>query len=150
MSFKSTLLSNTVCGNDMWNKWWRTCDFHTKCSRSSIDDRGVESIVRWEADCLESLRTHAFDEWYKDIMRTTAKRGNGLNKLRTYVLFKQELCLEPYLLAVEDRNKRVLLTKFRIGICPLRIETGRYEQVAKNTRGLPESERTCNDVNLCS
>ena len=59
------------------------------------------------------------------------------------MLFKHELCLEPYLLAVEDRDKRVLLTKFRIGICPLRIETGRYEQVSKNVRGLPEAERTC-------
>ena len=43
----------------------------------------------------------------------------------------------------EDRNKRVLLCKFRIGICPLRIETGRYEQVSRNVRGLPEKARTC-------
>ena len=66
-----------------------------------------------------------------------------LNKLRTYALFKRDLALEPYLLAIEDRDKRVLLSKFRIGICPLRIETGRYEQVARNKRGLPEKERVC-------
>jgi len=44
---------------------------------------------------------------------------------------------------IEDRNKRVLLSKFRVGICPLRIETGRNEQVSRNVRGLPEAQRTC-------
>ena len=28
-------------------------------------------------------------------------------------------------------------------MCPLRIETGRYEQVSRNVRGLPEKARTC-------
>ena len=36
-----------------------------------------------------------------------------------------------------------MLSKFRIGICLLRIETGRYEQVSRNVRGLPEAQRTC-------
>ena len=35
------------------------------------------------------------------------------------------------------------MSKFRIGICPLRIETGRYEQVSRDKRGLPEAERIC-------
>ena len=70
-SLKSTLLSKTLCGHDMWSKWWRTCDFNIICSRSSIDDRGIHSVVRWETDCLESLRTHACDEWYKDVTRVT-------------------------------------------------------------------------------
>ena len=83
------------------------------------------------------------DAWLKDVKRIKAKCGNGLNKSRTYALFKTEWRFEPYLTCVEDRNKRVLLCKFRIGICPLRIETGRYEQVSRNVRGLPEKARTC-------
>ena len=49
---------------------------------------------------------------------------------------------EPYLKYVENRDKRILLTKFRIGICPLRIETGRYEIIG-TSKGIIASERTC-------
>ena len=66
-----------------------------------------------------------------------------INYVRMHYLNVSDLALEPYLLAIEDRDKRVLLSKFCIGICPLRIETGRYEQVARNKRGLPEKERVC-------
>lgn len=142
-SLKSTLLSKTSCGIDMWAEWWGNPNFNIACARIDVDDIGSETTVRWEEDCLKSLRKNACDEWYNDVTRTNAKRGNGLNKLRTYALFKGDLQLEPYLVAIEDRDKRVLLSKFRIGICPLRIETGRYEQVAKNKRGLPETERIC-------
>ena len=142
-SLKSTLVTKTSCGTDMWAKWWSNPNFNVACARVDVDDIGMETTVRWEADCLISFRKNACDEWYNDVMRTNARRGNGLNKLRTYALFKCDLVLEPYLLAIEDRDKRVLLSKFRIGICPLRIETGRYEQVAKNKRGLPEIERIC-------
>ena len=107
------------------------------------DDLGMDINVRWEADCLISFRKHYTDSWMTEVTRIEAKRGKGLNKLRTYVLFKRDFRLEPYLTCVEDRNKRVLLCKFRIGICPLRIETGRYEQVSRNVRGLPEKARTC-------
>ena len=88
-----------------------------------VNELGRENTVRWEADCLVSLRKKASDEWYNDVMRVNARRGNGLNKLRTYALFKRDLELEPYLSAVDDRDKRVLMSKFRIGICPLRIES---------------------------
>ena len=54
---------------------------------------------------------------------------DGGNKLRTYRLFKSSIAHEPYLNVVNNRDKRILLTKFRIGICPLRSETGRYENV---------------------
>ena len=40
---------------------------------------------------------------------------------------------------VHDDRKRALLFKFRAGIAPLRIETGRYE----STKGIPVCKRTC-------
>ena len=91
-----------------------------------MNDCGINT-VRWETNCLASFREHAIHEWSKDVTRINAKCGQGLNKLRTYALFKRQWKLEPYLTCIDDRDKRVLLTKFRIGICPLRIETGRYE-----------------------
>ena len=142
-SFKSTLTSMSTCGNDLWNRWWNDRDFHIECSRLQLNENGMDSKIRWEADCLLSFREYALHEWSEEVTRIKAKRGNGLNELRTYALFKRNWQLEPYLTCVESRDQRVLLSKFRIGICPLRIETGRYEQVNKNTRGLPELERTC-------
>ena len=108
-SFKSTLLSNTTCGSDMWTSWWNSPNFNIICSRMDVNELGRENTVRWEADCLVSLRKKASDEWYNDVMRVNARRGNGLNKLRTYALFKRDLELEPYLSAVDDRDKRVLI-----------------------------------------
>ena len=144
-SFKSTLVvvASSTCGVSMWNTWWSKQDFNITCTRVGKDDLGMDINVRWEADCLISFRKHYTDSWMTEVTRIEAKRGKGLNKLRTYVLFKRDFRLEPYLTCVEDRNKRVLLCKFRIGICPLRIETGRYEQVSRNVRGLPEKARTC-------
>jgi hypothetical protein len=56
------------------------------------------------------------------------KRDNeGKNKLRTYAKFKSDFIFEPYLLHVQHEGKRLLLFKLRVGIAPLRIETGRYE-----------------------
>ena len=79
-------------------------------------------------DSLEAFRDVAISSWKDEINRkTNAKRGEGMNKLRTYALFKTEWGIEPYLDYVESRDKRSLLSRFRIGICPLRIETGRYE-----------------------
>ena len=46
--------------------------------------------------------------------------------------------METYLSQIEDNQKRILLTKLRIGVCPLRIETGRYEGGNKR---IPPEER---------
>ncbi len=48
----------------------------------------------------------------------------GGKNLCTYRKFKQDVIFEPYLPHIQ---KRVLFTKFRIGIAPLRIEMGIYE-----------------------
>ena len=80
--------------------------------------------------------------WKADLSRIHAKKGEGGNKLRTYNLFKSSFAYEKYLDCVDNRDKRVLLTKFRIGICPLRIETGRYENVG-DRKCIPANERTC-------
>ena len=50
------------------------------------------------------------------------------NKLRTYRTFKLDISCELYF--------KTLLSQFRCGVAPLRIETGRYER-------LPVNERIC-------
>jgi hypothetical protein len=81
-------------------------------------------------------------KWKDEVLRVKAKRGDGLNKLRTYALFKTEWGFESYLQHIDNRSKRVLLSKFRIGTCPLRIETGRYESVGRS-KGIKAEDRFC-------
>ena len=57
-------------------------------------------------------------------------------KLRTYVTFKENFCIEPYVQTNMNRKYRSLIAQLRLGILPLEIETGRW-------RGLEIDRRTC-------
>ncbi len=60
--------------------------------------------------------------------------GTGLNKLQTYRKNKRSILTEPYVIAPLSKCQRSALAKFRCGVAPLRIETGRYTKT-------PEEER---------
>ena len=62
--------------------------------------------------------------------------GRGRNKLRTYSTFKNEYKTENYCKLIIPLRHRAALAKFRCGVAPLRLETGRYE-------GLTIAERLC-------
>ena len=68
----------------------------------------------------------------------------GMNKLRTYKLFKDTYMynIESYVKTVMPKCYRSALAKFRCGIAPIRIETGRYER-------LPIEECLCPLCNKC-
>ena len=61
--------------------------------------------------------------YYSEVWRSEVER---YPKLRTYRLFKTSFKCEHYLLLNLQRNQRSVLAQFRLGILPLRIETGRY------------------------
>ena len=50
-------------------------------------------------------------------------------KLRTYVKFKNTYVIEGYVNSCLPRFQRSLLSQFRAGILPLKIETGRFKLV---------------------
>ena len=66
--------------------------------------------------------------WLADVNRQDARNGNVGNKLRTYRLFKQEFKSEPYLTCPMSKSHRSAYAKFRSGVAPIRIETGRYDR----------------------
>jgi hypothetical protein len=72
--------------------------------------------------------------WATAVNRETAISGRGRNKLRTYKLLKQDFCTEKYCLYILPPGHRSALCKFRCGVAPLRIETGRYENLDENDR----------------
>ena len=79
-------------------------------------------------------------QWQEQILSPVGPSG-GRNKLRTYIAFKSVLETEYYVTAILNRHHRSALAKFRLGVAPIRLETGRYE-------GLSVEERLCPLCNL--
>ena len=74
---------------------------------------------------------------------TSISKNNGGNKLRTYKLYKNSYDTEDYVENhIMSRTRRSALAKFRCGVAPLRLETGRCERI-------PYDERNCfNCINV--
>ena len=73
----------------------------------------------------------------KEIYLSDITWGNGImhtSKLRTYVTFKTSSGTEQYVLMNLKRDERSLLSKLRLEILPLRIETGRFYQESLDKR----------------
>ena len=64
-------------------------------------------------------------------------------KLRTYRLFKSDYCIEKYVRGFLNRSERSHLAQFRLGILPLKVETGRYTSPIT-----PIEDRLCIFCNL--
>jgi hypothetical protein len=105
------------------------------------DTSNVKRFARWEDVCRTAFLDLAESNWIDEVQRLKAKSGDGGNKLRTYALFKSTWGFEPYLSIITNHKQRYLLTKFRLGICPLRIETGRH-------RKIPVCDRLCEFCDL--
>ena len=82
----------------------------------------------------EFLFSRFKSEWSADKNRMNARNGNGRNKLRAYRQYKQEFKSETYLKYSMSRAHRSAYAKFRCGVVPIRIETGRYERLNYNDR----------------
>ena len=77
------------------------------------------------------------EKWEEDLARNNGLRESGGNKLRTYRLFKQDYKVEPYISYIRPKLQRSAFAKFRCGVAPLRIETGRYERLDMDDRICP-------------
>jgi hypothetical protein len=75
-------------------------------------------------------------KWQDDLML------NESSKLRTYRLFKNDYFKEKYLSVNMPGKYKRAFAKFRCGVAPLKIETGRYE-------GASIENRTCFN-NICN
>ena len=130
----------------IWHEWWDAAEFRLDCERIENTRNGKQVVIKWEDDIQTATQAIAQERWLSEVQRLESHTGIGNNKLRTYARFKKSLELEPYLEVVEDHKKRRLMTKFRIGLCPLRIETGRYEAAPAGSdrqRGVPPIDRIC-------
>jgi len=79
----------------------------------------------------EKIMSTCEDEWKETVNSVKGKSGKGRNKLRRYCTYKQIFCVENYCLLIMPPKHRSALSKFRCGVAPIRIETGRYENLKK-------------------
>ena len=86
------------------------------------------------SDVLEKLTLEFVAEWHDAINRETGRSGIGGNKLRTYRIFKSSYETEQYCKVLLPVTHRAAFAKFRCGVAPIRIETGRFENLNVDQR----------------
>ena len=93
------------------------------------DVRGSFSKKALISDTEEAMMLDFIAEWSLTVRRESGRTRNGRNKLRTYRLFKSEYKTEAYCKLLLPLSHRSAFAKFRCGVAPIRIETGRYENI---------------------
>ena len=118
-----------------WN--WRVKQMFSKMQVSHLTNpdhtENPKAVIEYMSDVLGEFYEQ---KWWAALHREEAIRGQGRNKLRTYRKFKDNFIVEPYVKNTMPKKYRSAFAKFRCGVAPLRLETGRYE-------GLKEEERQC-------
>ena len=76
-------------------------------------------------------------DWLATLNKVNGSASLGRNKLRTYRTFKQVYETEGYCNLILPPSHRSALCKFRCGVSPIRIETGRYENLQLDDRKCP-------------
>jgi len=133
------------CTNKAGGRCQNWC-FRVKKFYNKVDLGGLTELAD-VAECSTKLAAKTVHEvvfnsekakWLQTVNMQTARRGAGLNKLRTYNKFKQVFEVESYVLEGNmSRGRRSALAKFRCGVAPIRLETGRYENLSVDQRVCP-------------
>ena len=76
-------------------------------------------------------------DWHTRLQNITGPSGRGRSKLRLYRSFKSDYATEQYCKMILPPAHRSAFSKFRLGVAPIRIETGRYEGLNVESRVCP-------------
>jgi hypothetical protein len=74
------------------------------------------------------------EKWKYMLVRDQSVGGKCCNKLRTYRLLKSDFETEKYLFKNIPFQYRSACTKFTCDVAPLRLETGRHENLPLDRR----------------
>ena len=111
---KIFLRDHQICKNNWSNEMKK---LFTSIGSEAFGSLDIMDLTRIE-DKLKSL---ILEGWRKDILKKP--------KLRTYSLFKDDILVEDYVRLLKGRRDRSLYAQFRHGILPLKIETGRFQNL---------------------
>ena len=131
----STIVDKSVHGCRNWYFLVRQNLDTLQCNHFSRLDISIPKSTLWR--CVYNKMMDNFkQEWNVAVTQPNSRNGQGRNKLRTYSQFKTEFRAEAYCKVILHLSHRSALSKVRWGVAPIRIETGRYEN-------LPLNEREC-------
>jgi hypothetical protein len=138
MNKRVALWAKSSAGRSCRNWYYIVTDmFNTNGLQQYIN---IESALPKHA-LLNGIMNVLFDkfkiDWYQSLNSVTGPSGRGRNKLRTYRLFKDGFNTESYCQLIMSPYHRAAFSKFRCGVAPLRIETGRYERLDVLDRKCP-------------
>ena len=118
---------------EIWN--YRFHVYLKKIHLDHVCDTPLSLEKRFLVKAVRNVTLSNYEITWKDKLASeTAINGNGRNKLRHYKLLKHNYSQEMFLNQPLHRSHRSALMKFRCGVAPLRVETGRYENVPFNER----------------
>ena len=114
-----------------------------------LDDLSMHNILQNKTICpMKQLEEKLKFEYEKVWLNNCLQKP----KLRTYVTFKDTFKTESYLFHFLSRQHRSFIAQLRLGILPLPIETGRFENIKDSLTGrfrkLKVEERKCQICNL--
>ena len=110
--------ASNVCKN------WR---FRVKifCTQNNIQYFGTNDAQLKNVNSVAEGHVHA--EWSRAVTRDSSIRGAGGNKLRTYAKMVENRETKFYVNCIMSKSHGSALEKFRCGVAPIRLETGRYK-----------------------
>ena len=88
------------------------------------------------------------NSWFESVHNPVGPSGRGGNKLRTYALFKNVFEAEMYCKKLLPLRHRAAFAKFRCGVAPLHIETGRFENKPLEERKCPFCDNIENEKHV--
>lgn len=117
-----------------------------------IQDADITETIPSSAQFISvienSLQEKFVSNWSARINSEVGPSGKGRNKLRLYKLLKNNYNVETYCKTILPPCHRAAFSKFRCGVAPIRIETGRYEGLVEDLRLCPFCDVLENEMHV--
>ena len=132
------------CRNWFYTLRDRLSQLHLNTEYDIYHPIGTDFVTKLRVAGLDKFKTG----WVDSIRSAIGPSGRGRNKLRTYCLFKTTYETETYCKIIMPLRHRSAFAKFRCGVAPLRIETGRYENKPLEERICPFCDEIENETHV--
>ena len=117
------------------------------CQQFELDIcRGDRLAVRATLITVSTKFQVYFENCWREKLDDEFARGGpdaGGNKLRTHRRFKESYTTEQYVRIIIQKKYRSVYAKFRCGVAPIKLESGRY-----SLNHVPVVQRMCEECNV--
>ena len=120
--------------NHVWSLYYRLKKYLEDISCGQFLDGNNHNLKNVNSACEHVCFMLYTEKWKNELNRERARRGNRLNKLKTYRTFNSNFEMETYVKMIMPFSWCSAFAKFRAGVAPLRLETGQYENLVVNQR----------------